>query len=205
MCAMSLMPRDQILRRVVSHHPRQRRIGVEQCAGRRRHIDPVDRAFEQLAIALLGEPLLGERVHRRLARGVGIDQGAAEHFGGARDVADLVVRRRLRGSRRPSRRPPARGSRSRSTASGRTVRRTTNSAANIPISTPAVPSTMLCHLASVSVRAKSCDSTCPRRALSSRNSSVTRPISRPSVPSTSLSISAIWRSSRIDIAMIASA
>ncbi len=36
-------------------------------------------------------------------------------------------------------------------ASGRTVRRTTNSAAKIPIRTPAVPSTMLCHLASASV------------------------------------------------------
>ena len=42
-------------------------------------------------------------------------------------------------------------------ASGRTVRRTTSSEANSPISTPAVPSTMLCHLASVSVRAKSRD------------------------------------------------
>ena len=48
-------------------------------------------------------------------------------------------------------------------ASGRTVRRTTSSAANSPISTPAVPSTMLCHLASASVRAKSRDSTRPRR------------------------------------------
>ena len=42
-------------------------------------------------------------------------------------------------------------------ASGRTVRRTTSTAANRPISTPAVPSTMLCHFASVSVRAKSRD------------------------------------------------
>ena len=89
-------------------------------------------------------------------------------------------------------------------ASGRTVRRTTSSAANNPISTPAVPSTMLCHLASVSVLAKSRDSTWPRRALTSRNSSVTRWIRRPSVPSTSLSISEIWRS-RIDMPMTASA
>ena len=44
-------------------------------------------------------------------------------------------------------------------ASGRTVRRTTSSAAKSPIRTPAVPSTMLCHLASVSVLAKSRDST----------------------------------------------
>ena len=42
-------------------------------------------------------------------------------------------------------------------ASGRTVRRTTSSEANIPISTPAVPSTMLCHFASVSVLANSRD------------------------------------------------
>ena len=82
---------DQFLRRFVSHDPRQRRIGVEQRAGRRRHIDSVDRAFEQLAIAFLGEPLLGQRVDRGLARGVGIDQRAAEHLGGAGDVADLVV------------------------------------------------------------------------------------------------------------------
>ena len=34
-------------------------------------------------------------------------------------------------------------------ASGRTVRRTTSSEAKSPIRTPAVPSTMLCHLASV--------------------------------------------------------
>ena len=40
-------------------------------------------------------------------------------------------------------------------ASGRTVRRTTSSEANIPIRTPAVPSTMLCHFASVSVLANS--------------------------------------------------
>ena len=38
---------------------------------------------------------------------------------------------------------------------------------------PAVPSTMLCHFASANVRAKSRDSTWPRRELSSRNSSVT--------------------------------
>ena len=82
---------DQFLRRLVSHHPRQRRIGVEKLAGRRRHINPVDRAFEQLAIAFLGEPLLGQRANRRLARRVGVDQRAAEHFGGAGDVADLVV------------------------------------------------------------------------------------------------------------------
>ena len=87
-------------------------------------------------------------------------------------------------------------------ASGRTVRRTTKPAARMPISTPMVPSTMLCQFASVSVRAKSRDSTWPRRALTSRSSSVTRPISRPSVPSTSLSISAICRS-RTAIAMIA--
>jgi hypothetical protein len=58
-------------------------------------------------------------------------------------------------------------------ASGRTVRRTTSTDANRPISTPAVPSTMLCHFASANVRAKSRDSTWPRRELSSRNSSVT--------------------------------
>ena len=44
-------------------------------------------------------------------------------------------------------------------ASGRTVRRTTSAAANRPISTPMLPSTMLCHCASASVRAKSRDST----------------------------------------------
>ncbi len=82
---------DQVLRRIVSHHPRQRRIGVEQRAGRRRHINPVDRAFEQLAIAFLGEPLLGQRMDGCFARGIGVDKGAAEHFGGAGDIADLVV------------------------------------------------------------------------------------------------------------------
>ncbi len=57
--------------------------------------------------------------------------------------------------------------------------------------TPIVPSTMLSHLASETVLAKSCDNTRPRRALSSRSSSVTRPMSRPSVPNTSLSRVAI--------------
>ena len=89
-------------------------------------------------------------------------------------------------------------------ASGRTVRRTTSAAANSPINTPMQPSTMLCHLASASVRANSRDSTWPRRALTSRKISVTRWISLPSVPSTSLSISAICRS-RIEMAITASA
>ena len=79
-----------MLGRVVTHHPRQRRIGIEQAAARRRHINSVDGAFEQLAIAFLGQPLFGQGANRGLARGVGIDQRAAEHFGGARDVADLV-------------------------------------------------------------------------------------------------------------------
>ena len=30
-------------------------------------------------------------MHRRFARGIGVDQGAPEHFGGAGDVADLAV------------------------------------------------------------------------------------------------------------------
>ena len=82
---------DQLLRRIVPHDPRQRRVGVEQRAGWRRDIDPVNRAFEQLAIAFFGQPLLGQSVDGRLARGVGIDQRPAKHLGGARDVADLVV------------------------------------------------------------------------------------------------------------------
>ena len=90
---------DQILRRVIAHHPRQRRIGVEQFPLRRRHIDAVDRGLEQLAIAFLGQPLLGQSVQRRLPCRVGIDQRAAEYFGGPRDIADLVVHvgRRNRG------------------------------------------------------------------------------------------------------------
>ncbi len=75
--------------------------------------------------------------------------------------------------------------------SGRTVRRTTKDAAKVPTSTPSVESMMLCHFASVSVRAKSRASTRPRRALTSRRISVARPISRPSAPSTSLSSLAI--------------
>ncbi len=82
---------DQILRRGVAHHPRQRRVGIEQRAAGRRDVDSVDRGFEQLAIAFLGEALFGERAHRRLARRVGVDQGLPEHFGGPGDVADLVV------------------------------------------------------------------------------------------------------------------
>ena len=35
-------------------------------------------------------------MNRRLARGIGVRQGAAEHFGGTRDVADLVVHVRQR-------------------------------------------------------------------------------------------------------------
>ena len=85
------MPSIRSFRRVVSHHPRQRRIGVEQRAGRRRHVNSVDGAFEQLAVAFLGQPLLGQRVNRRLARRIGVDKRAAEHLGGACDVTDLVV------------------------------------------------------------------------------------------------------------------
>ena len=82
---------DQLLGRIVSHHPRHRRVGVDERAGRRRDIDAVDGRLEQFAVALLRKPLLGQRPYRRLARGIGVDQRAAEHFGGARDVADLVV------------------------------------------------------------------------------------------------------------------
>ncbi len=82
---------DQILRCLVPHHSCQRRIGVEQRAARRGHVDPVDRSLKQFAVAFLGKALLGERMHRRLTRGVGIDEGTAEHFGGAGDIADLVV------------------------------------------------------------------------------------------------------------------
>lgn len=82
---------DQLLRAVVAHHSRQRRIGVEQIAGRRRHINAVDRALEQFPVALFGEALLGECAHRRLARRIGLLQRTAEHFGRTRDVADLVV------------------------------------------------------------------------------------------------------------------
>ena len=81
----------QILRRVITHHPRQRRIGVEKSAARRRHVNSVDRTFEQFAIAFLGKPLLGQRMHRRLTRRVGLDQGATEHFGRPRNIADLVA------------------------------------------------------------------------------------------------------------------
>src|SRR5439155_324881 len=82
---------DQLLRRIVSHDPCQRRIGVEKRAGRRRHINSINRALEQLAIAFLGKALLGQGMNRRLARGIGVNQRAAEHFGGAGDVTDLVV------------------------------------------------------------------------------------------------------------------
>ena len=82
---------DQLLRRIVSHDPCQRRIGVEKRAGRRRHINSIDRALEQLAIAFLGKALLGQGMNRCLARGIGVNQRAAEHFGGAGDVTDLVV------------------------------------------------------------------------------------------------------------------
>ncbi len=81
---------DHLLRRIVSHDPCQRRIGVEKRAGRRCHINAIDRALEQLAIALLGKPLLGQGMNRRFARGVGVHQRAAEHFGGAGNVTDLV-------------------------------------------------------------------------------------------------------------------
>ena len=82
---------DQVLRARITHHPRQRRIGVEQFAARRRHIDAVDRGLEQFSIAFLGKPLLGERADRGFPRGVGIVQGLAKHLGGAGDVADFVV------------------------------------------------------------------------------------------------------------------
>lgn len=82
---------DEVLRAVVTHHPRQRRIGVEEVAGRRRHVNAIDRALEQFSVALLREALLGERAHRRLARRVGLLERAAEHFGRARNIADLVV------------------------------------------------------------------------------------------------------------------
>ena len=82
---------DQILRRRITHHPRQRRIGVQQRTARRRDVNSVDRGLEQLAVAFLGEPLFGERANRRLARRIGIDQRLPEHLGGAGDVADLVV------------------------------------------------------------------------------------------------------------------
>ncbi len=82
---------DQRFRRLVSHHPRQRRIGIEKRASRGRHVNSVDGTFEQLAVAFFGQPLLGQRVNRRFARGIGVDQRPAKHFGGARDVADLVI------------------------------------------------------------------------------------------------------------------
>ena len=82
---------DQILRRGIAHHPRQRRVGVQQRAAGRRDVNSVDRGFEQLAVTFLGKPLFGERVHRRLARRIGVDQRLPEHLGGAGDVADLVV------------------------------------------------------------------------------------------------------------------
>ena len=90
---------DQILRRGIAHHPRQRRVGVEQRAAGRRDVNSVDRGLEQLAVTFLGKPLFGERAHRRLARRVGVDQRLAEHLGRAGNVADLVVdiRRRDRG------------------------------------------------------------------------------------------------------------
>jgi hypothetical protein len=64
---------DQVLRTRVAHYPCERRIGIEQRPSRRRHIDSVHRGLEQLAIALLGEALFGERAHRRLARRVRIE------------------------------------------------------------------------------------------------------------------------------------
>ena len=82
---------DQILRRLITQDARQRRVGVEQRAVGRRHVNSVDRPLEQLAIAFLGEALLGQGMHRRLARGVGIDQRAAEYLGGTRNIADLIV------------------------------------------------------------------------------------------------------------------
>src|SRR3981081_4396803 len=90
---------DQALRRIVSHYPRQRWIGVEKRAARRRDVDTVHRALEQFAIALLCQPLFGERMHRRLARGVGVDKRPPEYFGGAGDIADLIVDVRSRDRR----------------------------------------------------------------------------------------------------------
>ena len=84
-------PGHQFDRRIVAHHPRQRGIGVEQFSLGRRHVDAVDRALEQLAVAFLGETLLRQRMYRSQTRGISLDQGAAEHFRGAGDVADLVV------------------------------------------------------------------------------------------------------------------
>ena len=82
---------NQILRRGVSHDPRQCGVGIEQRTAWGCHINAVDRALEQLAIAFLGKALLCQGAHRRLPRRVGIDQGAAEYFGSTRNVADLVV------------------------------------------------------------------------------------------------------------------
>ena len=80
-------------------------------------------------------------------------------------------------------------------ASGRTVRRTTNSAAARARSAPR-PCRARCF--AICRRQASGQSRgtarAPAASLSSRSNSVTRPISRPSVPSTSLSSSAIWRS-----------
>ena len=91
---------DQILRCGIAHHPRQRRVGVQQRTAGRRDVNSVDRGLEQLAVTFLGKPLFGECAHRRLARGVSVDQRLPEYFGGAGDVADLVVniRRRDRGA-----------------------------------------------------------------------------------------------------------
>src|ERR1700722_20315409 len=46
---------------------------------------------ERLSMASFGEPLLGQGTNRGFARGISVDEGAAEYFGGARDVADLVI------------------------------------------------------------------------------------------------------------------
>ena len=82
---------DQILRCGIAHHPRQRRVGVEQRTAGRRDINSVDRGLEQLAVTFLGKPLFGERAHRRLARRIGVDQRLAKHLGRAGNVTDLVV------------------------------------------------------------------------------------------------------------------
>ena len=131
------------------------------------------------------------RAQRRLAEPIRVDQRPAKNTSAARAISPISLFTSVPGIEvsflpaASARIAPA------IEASGRTVRRTTTAAAKKAISTPIVPSTMLCHLASATVLAKSCDSTRPRCVLSSRNSSVTRPISRPSVPSTSLSSRAI--------------
>ena len=194
---------DQILRRGVAHHPRQRRVGVEQRAAGRRDVDSVDRGLRtacgnfprQAAVRPARAPPPRARRRHRPASGGTLRRRA--------QCRRSHCRRRSPGSRRSFRRRPPRGSSLRSRqadarcAEPPAARRTARSARR--------RCRARCSAISLrsSVRAKSRDSTWPRRALTSRSNSVTRWIRRPSAPSTSLSMSEICRS-RIDMLTIAS-